>query len=75
MLAVIQGRTFCFLVCCQTNVKIRIYGTVILHVVLYVCESWSLTIREEHILREFENRVLRRMFEPKRDKVRVKKTA
>jgi hypothetical protein len=40
-----------------------------------VCESWSLTIREEHILREFENRVLRRIFEPKKDKVRVKKTA
>jgi hypothetical protein len=38
-------------------------------VVLYVCETWSLTLREEHRLRVFENRVLRRIFEPKRDEV------
>jgi hypothetical protein len=38
-------------------------------VVLYECETWSLTLREEHRLREFENRVLRRIFGPKRDKV------
>jgi hypothetical protein len=38
-------------------------------VVLYGCETWSLTLREEHILRVFENRVLRRIFEPKRDEV------
>jgi hypothetical protein len=35
------------------------------------CETWSLTLREEHRLRVFENRVLRRIFGPKRDKVRV----
>jgi hypothetical protein len=38
-------------------------------VVLYGCETWSLTIREEHRLRVFENRVLRRIFGPKRDEV------
>jgi hypothetical protein len=38
-------------------------------VVLYGCETWSLTLREEHRLRVFENRVLRRIFEPKRDEV------
>jgi hypothetical protein len=38
-------------------------------VVLYGCETWSLILREEHELRVFENRVLRRMFEPKRDEV------
>jgi hypothetical protein len=38
-------------------------------VVLYGCETWSLTVREEHKLRVFENRVLRRIFEPKRDEV------
>jgi hypothetical protein len=41
----------------------------ILPVVLYGCETWSLTLSEEHRLREFENRVLRRIFGPKRDKV------
>jgi hypothetical protein len=40
-----------------------------LPVVLYVCETWSLTLREEHRLRVFKNRVLRRIFEPKRDEV------
>jgi hypothetical protein len=43
------------------NLKIRIYKTIILPVVLYGCETWSLTLREEHRLRVFENRVLRRM--------------
>jgi hypothetical protein len=51
------------------NVKVKIYKTVILPVVLYGCETWSLTLREEHRLRVFENRVLRRMFGPKRDEV------
>ena len=40
------------------------------HFVLYGCETWSLTLREERSLRVFENRVLRRIFEPKRDEVR-----
>jgi hypothetical protein len=50
-------------------VKVRIYETIILRVDLYGCETWSLTVREEHKLRVFENRVLRRIFEPKRDGV------
>jgi hypothetical protein len=48
--------------------KIKIYKTVILPVVLYGCETWSLTLREEHRLRVFEKRVLRRIFGPKREK-------
>jgi hypothetical protein len=48
-------------------VKIKIYKTIILRVVLYGCETWSFTLREEHRLRVFENRVLRRIFGPKRD--------
>jgi hypothetical protein len=51
------------------NLKIRIYGTIILLVVLNGCETWSLTWREERRLKVFENRVLRRIFEPKRDEV------
>jgi hypothetical protein len=47
--------------------KIKIYKTVIFPVVLYGCETWSLTLREEHRLRVSENRVLRRIFGPKRD--------
>jgi hypothetical protein len=47
----------------------RIYKTIILPLVLYGRETWSLTLREEHRLRVFENRVLRRIFGPKRDKV------
>jgi hypothetical protein len=49
------------------NLKIRIYKTIILPVVLYGYETWSLALREEHGLRVFENRVLRRIFGPKRD--------
>jgi hypothetical protein len=51
------------------NVKVKIYKTIILPVVLYVCETWSVTLREENRLRVFENRVLRRIFGPKRDEV------
>jgi len=49
------------------NLKIKIYRTIILPVVLYGCKTWSLTLREERRLRVFENRVLRRVFGPKRD--------
>jgi hypothetical protein len=49
--------------------KIRIYKTIILPVVPYRCETWSLTLREEHVLRVFENRVLRRVFGPRTDDV------
>ena len=51
------------------NLKIKIYRTITLPVVLYGCESWSLTLREERRLRVFENGVLRRIFGPKRDEV------
>jgi hypothetical protein len=47
------------------NVKIKIYRNIILPVVVYGCETWSLKMREERRLRLFENRVLRRMFECK----------
>ena len=50
------------------SVKIKIYRTIILWVVLYGCETWSLTLMEECRLRVFENMVLR-IFGPKRDKV------
>jgi hypothetical protein len=53
----------------STNVKVKIYKTIILPFVLYGCETWSLTLREEHRLRVFENRVLRRIFGPKRDEI------
>jgi hypothetical protein len=49
------------------NLKIKIYKTVILPVVLYGCETWSLTSGEEHRLRVFENRMLRKIFGPKRE--------
>jgi len=51
------------------NVKIKIYRTTVLHVVLYGCETWSLTLREERRLRVFENGVLRRIFGLKSDEV------
>jgi hypothetical protein len=50
-------------------VKSKIYKTIILPMVLYGCETLSLTLREKHRLRVFENRVLRRIFGPKRDEV------
>jgi len=53
----------------STHLKIKIYRTIILFIVLYGCETWSLTLREERKLRVFENRVLRKIFRPKRDEV------
>jgi hypothetical protein len=51
------------------NEKVKIYKTIILPVVLYGCETWSVTLREEHRLRVFEKRALRRIFGPKGDEV------
>jgi len=51
------------------NLKIKIYRTIILPVVSYGCETWSLTLQEERKLRVFENMVLRRIFGPRRDEV------
>ena len=57
------------LICKTLKLKIKKYRTIILFVVLYGCETWSLTLRKESTLRVFENRVVRRLFGPKRDKV------
>jgi hypothetical protein len=51
------------------KLKVKIYKTIILPAVLYGCETWSLTLREQHRLRVFENRVLKRIFGPTRDEV------
>jgi hypothetical protein len=51
------------------NIKVKIYKTMILPVALYGSETWSLTLKEEHSLRVFENRVLRRISGPRRDEV------
>ena len=51
------------------NLKIKIYRTIILHVVLYGCETWSLILREERKLRVLESMVLRRIFGTRRDEV------
>jgi len=51
------------------NTQIEIHRTVILPIVLYGCETWSLTLREEHRLRELENWVLKRIFGSQRDEV------
>jgi hypothetical protein len=68
MHATIWSRTF-VLSPAVKKVKVRIYKTLIFPVVLYGCETWSLTVREEDKLRVFENRVLRRIFGPKKDGV------
>jgi hypothetical protein len=51
------------------NIKLRIHKTVILPVVLYGCETWSMTLREQHRIRVYENRVRRRIFGQKRGEV------
>jgi hypothetical protein len=53
----------------STNVKIRIYRSIIVPVVLYGSETWSLILRRDHRLKVFENRVLRRIFGQRRDEV------
>ena len=52
------------------KIKIRVYRNIILPAVLYGCETWSLTLREERKLGVFENSVLRRIFRPREDEVR-----
>ena len=51
------------------NLKVKIYRTIILPLVLYRCENWPLTVKEERRLRMFEKRVLKRKFGPKRGEV------
>ena len=48
------------------NIKLKMYKTVILPVILYGCKTWTLTLREEKRLQVFENKVLRKTFGPKR---------
>jgi hypothetical protein len=57
--------------CCllSKNIKTKIYRTILLPVILYGCETWSLTLQGEHKLRVLENRALRKIFGPKRDEV------
>jgi len=52
------------------NLKLKLYRTIILPIVLYGCETWSLTLQEERKPRVFQNMVLSRMFGPKREKVK-----
>ena len=53
----------------STKLKVKTYKTIILPVLQYGCETWSLTLREEHRLRVFENKVLRKIFGAKKDKI------
>ena len=69
MLAIIRCRIFCVPVSYPKIKKIQIYKTIILPVVLYGCETWSLTLREERRLTVFENRVLRNISEPMTDEL------
>ena len=69
MPALFRCRIFWLSVCYPKNIKIKIYRTVIFPVVLCGCETWSLKLREERRLSVFENRVMRRIFGPKRDEV------
>jgi hypothetical protein len=64
MLPTIKSTTFYLLLCCQTHKK-KIYKIIILAVVLYGCQTWSLTLRKEHRPMLFEKRVLRGIFGPK----------
>ena len=68
MLAIFRCRKFCLPVCYK-NVKIKIYRNIILPLVLFGCENWSLTLREERRLRLIENKVLRIIFGLKRDEL------
>jgi hypothetical protein len=53
----------------KEKIKIKIYKTIIIPFVLYGCRTWSFTLREEHRLRVFENRVLRRIYGPEMEEV------
>ena len=69
MLATIQYKIFCLPGRFQKNLKIKRYKIIILPVVVYECETWSLTLWEERRLRDFEKSVLRRIFGPRWDGV------
>jgi hypothetical protein len=67
MLAIIRYRNFFLPGGFPKKIQIKIYRTIILPVVLFGCETLSLTLREDRRLRVFENRELRKIFGPKRD--------
>jgi hypothetical protein len=67
MLAIIQSKIFCLPVSYKRNLTIKIYKIVILPFVLYGCETWCFTLREEHRLRVLESRMFRMIFRPKRE--------
>jgi hypothetical protein len=67
-LATLRFIILCFPACCLGTLRLK-YTKPVLPDVLYGCETWSLTLREEHKLRMFENRALRRIFGPKRGEV------
>jgi hypothetical protein len=69
MLATILSIVFCLLVSCLKTWRLKQVYKIILLVVLYGCETWSLAVREEHRLRVFEKRVIRRIFGPMRDEM------
>jgi len=69
MLAIIWCRLFLPSSLLPKNLKIKIHRIIILPVVLYGCENWSLTLRQERRLRVFENRVLSGIYGPQRDEV------
>jgi len=69
MLAIIRCRILFYSNLLFNNLKIKVYRTIILPVVLHGCESWSLILREERRLRVFENRLLRRIFGPRKYEV------
>ena len=69
MLGIILGQNLLSSSLLSKNIKIKIYRTIILPVVLYGCETWSLTLREERRLRVFENRMSRTVFGPRRGEV------
>jgi hypothetical protein len=64
------GEKFLSFALLSKNVKIKIYRTTILPVVLYGCETWSLKLREEDWLRVFDNRVLKNIFGSQMDEVK-----
>jgi len=72
MLAIIRCKFFCLPFSYPEIINTRIKRNIILCVALYGCKTWSLTLREVHRLRVFENRVLRRILGPRRDEVRGK---
>jgi hypothetical protein len=64
----VQSRIFCFLGCCQKNIYLNIQNYNLL-VVVYGCETCSVIFRVDHRLRVFENRVLKRIFGPKKNEM------